>query len=435
MPKVHQYVDGRGFYIKSAIKGRIITYQVSPKGVQYFKQRGYKNGSNLSLKELQKLIKRGYVFSGGSGPGIIEEKPLETIHQKQKTSTRDTAFINTIGVFFIVSCCCLLGINFLLNRETGEQIDVTETVQELDSIQDAPTSTFQIDPTDVERANTTPEITRLLLTPTIELFPTPTVNDGHTISRPPSPEPSPTPKRLRVPQLEWQVTEIDLGETVGAVEPLHVTIHGVVKNVGDTLAYNLSARVDLYDGNGNFLETRNETVTIPSLYFVLPGDERPFTIRSVASVGLFSRTNVSSWRITSIISDLPTELHLAYSMHNLYDCQFDEVLENGVLESANIKAFIPLSELPKDFVWVAAEYKLLNVDGVVLYMYTSVPREAVAFGGARVVTSMDSLNIEVSWQNPGLSLIDGWQVMSGEVKSCTARIYTKDNGMLRQIKE
>ena len=72
MPKLHEYISGRGFYIKSAFGGSIVTYQLSSTGNQYLRSRGYRDGSNISPRELQDLIKRGYAYTGGAGPGDIE---------------------------------------------------------------------------------------------------------------------------------------------------------------------------------------------------------------------------------------------------------------------------------------------------------------------------------------------------------------------------
>lgn len=72
MPVVHQYVDGRGYYIKSRIEGHIVTYQVTQNGAKFLQKEGraYEN-ARLSLDDLIWMQRKGYVYTHGSGPGEI----------------------------------------------------------------------------------------------------------------------------------------------------------------------------------------------------------------------------------------------------------------------------------------------------------------------------------------------------------------------------
>ncbi len=74
MPKIHEYISGNGFYIKSAFEGKITTYQVAPSGESYLRQHGCaRDGCEISPKELQMLVRKKYVFTGASGAGEIED--------------------------------------------------------------------------------------------------------------------------------------------------------------------------------------------------------------------------------------------------------------------------------------------------------------------------------------------------------------------------
>jgi len=72
MPKIHQYVDGRGHYIKSAFKGVITTYQVSPDGEAYLSKLRIRDGNSIDVEKLLWMQKKGYIYTEGSGPGEIE---------------------------------------------------------------------------------------------------------------------------------------------------------------------------------------------------------------------------------------------------------------------------------------------------------------------------------------------------------------------------
>src|SRR4051812_6128807 len=72
MPRIHQYRDRRGLYIKARHGGRITTYQVTPDGARLLNG----HGSHLSPQELQVLIHSGLVYTGGSGPGCLDPEPL-----------------------------------------------------------------------------------------------------------------------------------------------------------------------------------------------------------------------------------------------------------------------------------------------------------------------------------------------------------------------
>jgi hypothetical protein len=86
MPRLHAYKDRPGFYIRTSFadkdslkgKNRIVTYQVTAAGEKYLKnpglfKRALRDGSEISHKELRWMQDRGYLTTGGTGAGLIEE--------------------------------------------------------------------------------------------------------------------------------------------------------------------------------------------------------------------------------------------------------------------------------------------------------------------------------------------------------------------------
>lgn len=72
MPKIHKYKDKASFYIRSTINGSITTYQVTEKGNNYLKSRGYKDKDDIDINSLMQLKDWNYVFTDGQGPGDID---------------------------------------------------------------------------------------------------------------------------------------------------------------------------------------------------------------------------------------------------------------------------------------------------------------------------------------------------------------------------
>lgn len=72
MPKIHAYVDGRGHYIKTAFDGNIVTFQLTPQGEEYLRQKRWRDGASISTDQLIYMQKRRMLYTGGSGPGEIE---------------------------------------------------------------------------------------------------------------------------------------------------------------------------------------------------------------------------------------------------------------------------------------------------------------------------------------------------------------------------
>ena len=104
MPIVHRYVDGRGHYIKSSIKGSIVTYQVTAQGENYLRRNNQGNHSDISPRQLQYMIKRCMVYTGGAGPGTIG--PAGKIYQQPKDGIQE--ILDSCG------CCSALVLILLL---------------------------------------------------------------------------------------------------------------------------------------------------------------------------------------------------------------------------------------------------------------------------------------------------------------------------------
>lgn len=97
MPKVHRYVNGSGHYIKNSFEGIIVTYQVTPKGEKHLKKKRIGNGATITTEKLLWMKDRGYVTTGGSGPGEIEPGvPLLKGRHKKKRRKKKSG-----------CCCCL----------------------------------------------------------------------------------------------------------------------------------------------------------------------------------------------------------------------------------------------------------------------------------------------------------------------------------------
>ena len=95
MPKVHQRVDGSGHYIKSSFEGVIVTYQVTAKGEKYLRKKRFGEGTTITKYELLWMQKKGFVYTGGSGPGTIDpDRPRGKVRYKGKRKKNKSG------------CCC-----------------------------------------------------------------------------------------------------------------------------------------------------------------------------------------------------------------------------------------------------------------------------------------------------------------------------------------
>jgi hypothetical protein len=85
MPILHEYIDGRGYYIRHSFKGKIVTYRVTPAGIEYVKKQGYRDSSEINPRELDWMRKKKFIFTGGAGPGTINDADIENHVNRTKT--------------------------------------------------------------------------------------------------------------------------------------------------------------------------------------------------------------------------------------------------------------------------------------------------------------------------------------------------------------
>lgn len=72
MPILHSYSSHSGYYIKSSIRGSIITYQLTPAGASRLSQAGMVDGEKFSRSLLIDLIRGHEAYTHGSGVDTSE---------------------------------------------------------------------------------------------------------------------------------------------------------------------------------------------------------------------------------------------------------------------------------------------------------------------------------------------------------------------------
>jgi hypothetical protein len=77
MPVVHEYMDRSGIYIRTALDGTFVTYQVHPNAASLFEQLGYDDGDSVNWQIIKPLWDDGYVYTGGSGTDQTELDELD----------------------------------------------------------------------------------------------------------------------------------------------------------------------------------------------------------------------------------------------------------------------------------------------------------------------------------------------------------------------
>jgi hypothetical protein len=77
MPRIHEYADGSGFYIRSRLAEQISTFQVTAEGRSFLVAQGYASGDAIDGALLARLIDLGYAYTRHTGPGAIEETGLQ----------------------------------------------------------------------------------------------------------------------------------------------------------------------------------------------------------------------------------------------------------------------------------------------------------------------------------------------------------------------
>lgn len=74
MPVLHQYKTKKEFYILTSISGNIITFHLTPDGINRLSEAGVKSGDRFGRALLLDLYRSGDVFTYGTGPGELIDK-------------------------------------------------------------------------------------------------------------------------------------------------------------------------------------------------------------------------------------------------------------------------------------------------------------------------------------------------------------------------
>ena len=64
MPVLHAYRTKEGHYVLAGVKGKIVTYRLSPEGVQRLHDSGYDDDANFKWALLLELIHGGHAYTG-----------------------------------------------------------------------------------------------------------------------------------------------------------------------------------------------------------------------------------------------------------------------------------------------------------------------------------------------------------------------------------
>lgn len=71
MPKLYEYKDRDGFYIKTRIKGRMVTYQLTEAGVDKLTEDNYGHLDDIPFSLLHRFRELGLIYTRNSGPSDI----------------------------------------------------------------------------------------------------------------------------------------------------------------------------------------------------------------------------------------------------------------------------------------------------------------------------------------------------------------------------
>jgi hypothetical protein len=67
MPRFHKYLSGENCYVRTSIRGRIITFQLTPEGQRKLKEAGVTPEQTFPRALLLDLCRTGDAYTGGSG--------------------------------------------------------------------------------------------------------------------------------------------------------------------------------------------------------------------------------------------------------------------------------------------------------------------------------------------------------------------------------
>ena len=100
MPVLHEYKYDSGVYLRTAIDGTYVTFQVYDSAARFLRESGYHDGDNVTWSIIKPLWEQGYVYTGNSGTteqveshlrgnqlggmGRNERKQLDEFFERQK---------------------------------------------------------------------------------------------------------------------------------------------------------------------------------------------------------------------------------------------------------------------------------------------------------------------------------------------------------------
>jgi len=95
MPRAHKYKRKEGYYVRTNVKSRPVTYQLTDNGVKSLGLDG--RSKQVDRAELARLIASGDAYTGGSGPGDVQLPPQPKLTPKAKPQPKPSAPLFTRG--------------------------------------------------------------------------------------------------------------------------------------------------------------------------------------------------------------------------------------------------------------------------------------------------------------------------------------------------
>lgn|SRR3989338_873851 len=73
MPILHKYIDQSGYYIKTNIKGNLVTFQLTKEGLSRLLQAGCDDKRKFPIQMLLDLVRDGGAYTEGSGVSPVSD--------------------------------------------------------------------------------------------------------------------------------------------------------------------------------------------------------------------------------------------------------------------------------------------------------------------------------------------------------------------------
>lgn len=77
MPVLKSYTDGSGHYIHASVRGAVITFQTTTRGVEKLAAAGVQSGARFALRLLADLTRTGDAYTHHGGVGFYEAEQFE----------------------------------------------------------------------------------------------------------------------------------------------------------------------------------------------------------------------------------------------------------------------------------------------------------------------------------------------------------------------